>query len=362
MATAWYMRRNQKVVGPLSGKQLKELALAGKLQGDDLVRKGNESDFVPANQIKQLFIADDSTSRPSPPPPRLGERLDGSSGVPATPNFPKKWVVVGACVLGVMVIGGIFLTVTQTKAARKEIAEAAKLWKKGEHAEAVAIYQTVIKKRGPFIPDEQEPLVYGRVIDHLVQEGREQEARQILEKLNSSSSSSSVTPLVESEAGRQLLADIRREQQRKESEKRKHDEQKALAKASKNQNPKADTFMAQLAQMGGLPEDTPLPRRFFDRNSGHFNVPRYCRRPIDRNWKYEFSYEDWVKAFGEPTNVRTSPHNNPGMGHVWQHNYNGKIVYVSGCLKTSIHWKPLIEVDRLAPGTNPRQSWTVIVH
>ena len=122
-----------------------------------------------------------------------------------------------------MVIGGIILTVTQTSAARKEIAEAAKLWEQGKHAEAVAIYQSVINERRPFIPDDQESLVYGRVIDHLTQEGREQEARQILERLNRSSSSP-VNPLVETEAGRQLLADIRREQamerQRQKAEKR----------------------------------------------------------------------------------------------------------------------------------------------
>lgn len=271
MAHKWHYAKGGEKHGPISAAQLKELAKTGQLAPDDLVWREDMKEWKKAGTVKGLFPEQARTAAKSPPPPPVAggqrddtqsiweqpaviaglclfcfplgvfllfKRLAGTSGASATPSIPKKWVVIGVCGLGVMFIGGILLTVTQKSAARKEIAEAAKLWDQGKHAEAAAIYQSVISERRPFIPDNQKPVVYGRVIDHLAQEGREQEARQILEKLNRSSSSSLVTPLVESEAGRELLADIQRKQemerQRKEEEKREQEEQEALARAANN--------------------------------------------------------------------------------------------------------------------------------
>jgi hypothetical protein len=71
MATTWFIQRNEKSVGPLSGQQLRELAVSGKLLGDDLVRKGDAVEFTPASRVKNLFADDTNISRPVPPPPRL---------------------------------------------------------------------------------------------------------------------------------------------------------------------------------------------------------------------------------------------------------------------------------------------------
>ena len=71
MATAWYIQKNNKSVGPLSAQQLRELALAGKLQSGDLVRKGEVGEFKSASRIKNLFAPDQAASRPTPPPPRF---------------------------------------------------------------------------------------------------------------------------------------------------------------------------------------------------------------------------------------------------------------------------------------------------
>jgi len=71
MATAWHIQRNNQHVGPLSAQQLRELALAGKLQSDDLVRKGDSGEFLPASRIKNLFAPERATTRPTPSPPRL---------------------------------------------------------------------------------------------------------------------------------------------------------------------------------------------------------------------------------------------------------------------------------------------------
>lgn len=55
MATTWYVQRDDKLVGPISAKQLRELARSNDLHPEDLVRKGNDGDFIPAKRIKNLF-------------------------------------------------------------------------------------------------------------------------------------------------------------------------------------------------------------------------------------------------------------------------------------------------------------------
>lgn len=71
MGTTWYIQRSDKLVGPLSAQQLRELAVSGKLLGDDLVRKGDGVEFTPANRVKNLFSDDTNNSRSVPPPPSL---------------------------------------------------------------------------------------------------------------------------------------------------------------------------------------------------------------------------------------------------------------------------------------------------
>lgn len=51
----WYVKRGSQTAGPLTVQRLKELAAQGKIQETDLVRKGEESNFIPAAQIPGLF-------------------------------------------------------------------------------------------------------------------------------------------------------------------------------------------------------------------------------------------------------------------------------------------------------------------
>lgn len=58
MATGWYIFRGEIECGPFSGHQLRELALAGKISGNDGIRKGTEGAVVVATRVKGLFAAD----------------------------------------------------------------------------------------------------------------------------------------------------------------------------------------------------------------------------------------------------------------------------------------------------------------
>jgi hypothetical protein len=241
--------------------------MSGQLSPDDLVWRDDMKEWRKASSVKGLFFEHHATSPVDLTPesssvestqPQLiwkhpivialsfilcwpvGAYLlwklrTGTSGASlAIPGIPKKWLFLGGGTMAALIVLGTILTVIQTNAARNEIADAAILWEKGQHDEAIVVYQLVISKRGPFIPGDQEALVYGRVIDHLSQHNRNQEARLVLEKLNRLSSSA--TPLIESESGRNLMADIRREheaeRQQREAAKR---EQENKGGASENQ-------------------------------------------------------------------------------------------------------------------------------
>tara|TARA_R110002111_G_scaffold262875_1_gene342460 strand:- start:1245 stop:2198 length:954 start_codon:yes stop_codon:yes gene_type:complete len=56
----WYVKRGSQTAGPLTQERLKELALQGKVQKTDLVRKGEEGQFIPAGKIPGLIPDKDS--------------------------------------------------------------------------------------------------------------------------------------------------------------------------------------------------------------------------------------------------------------------------------------------------------------
>lgn len=57
----WYVKRGEQTAGPLTQERLKELAEQGKVQESDLVRKGEDGNFIPAGQIPGLIPDADST-------------------------------------------------------------------------------------------------------------------------------------------------------------------------------------------------------------------------------------------------------------------------------------------------------------
>lgn len=63
MATEWYYRVMNDVVGPLSSRNLLDVVRAGQIKHDTLIRK-DDSQWVPASQVSGLLdAADQSASR-----------------------------------------------------------------------------------------------------------------------------------------------------------------------------------------------------------------------------------------------------------------------------------------------------------
>ena len=85
MATAWFYSVDGNKQGPVSSKQLADLARNGTLKPTDLVRKdGTQSLWVPAQKVKRLFQASSTPVLPPAGPPPLTD----CSGVPSTPSRP----------------------------------------------------------------------------------------------------------------------------------------------------------------------------------------------------------------------------------------------------------------------------------
>ncbi len=57
MASEWYYSHNGERHGPVSTSQLKEMAAAGRLRGDDLVWKDGMETWLPAGKVKGLILA-----------------------------------------------------------------------------------------------------------------------------------------------------------------------------------------------------------------------------------------------------------------------------------------------------------------
>jgi len=63
MAEDWFYHNSGQIFGPMSAKELRRHALAGKVTRGDHVRIGSEGSWVPATKVKNLF---DPPSNPTP--------------------------------------------------------------------------------------------------------------------------------------------------------------------------------------------------------------------------------------------------------------------------------------------------------
>jgi hypothetical protein len=77
MSTEWFYTKDGEQLGPVSSKQLSQLAASGELQPTDLVWKEGAPDWKPASIVKGLFA---ETTTPPPPVP-----ADSAATTPASP-------------------------------------------------------------------------------------------------------------------------------------------------------------------------------------------------------------------------------------------------------------------------------------
>lgn len=122
MAQEWYYQQNGQKHGPISGADLKQLVVAGKLQPTDLIWKEGMAKWVPARSVKGLFpAAAPSTSRqgvkatatkPATAPAQVEEVVEAKPAAIPSPlsTWVGKWQGLSMPVkVGIIGGGGIML-------------------------------------------------------------------------------------------------------------------------------------------------------------------------------------------------------------------------------------------------------------
>lgn len=132
MTHDWFVIRDGKETGPLTGQQLKQMAATGKLQTDDKVRRGDMQVATKASTIKVLFATVEPTPTKSPPPATATAPPPAAqkNGGPSKKTLIIASVVGGACLFlccggfGILAIIGTRMT----QRLNKELDEANALW------------------------------------------------------------------------------------------------------------------------------------------------------------------------------------------------------------------------------------------
>ncbi|WP_339729318.1 DUF1559 domain-containing protein [uncultured Gimesia sp.] len=96
----WYVKRGSQTAGPLTQERLKELAIQGNVQESDLVKKGENGNFIPAGQIPGLLPDSDD-----------GDEFETNTQSQSESAAPKKNNTVLIVVLAIVGGGGGLLLI-----------------------------------------------------------------------------------------------------------------------------------------------------------------------------------------------------------------------------------------------------------
>jgi hypothetical protein len=120
MAQEWHYAKNGERHGPVTTKQLKELADSGDLQPSDLVWTEGRDEWKPASVVKGLFSG--KTSRTAPPPSLPGKTPPPVSAPSIADAAPALWnpKALGICSLFFTWGFGAFLLARNWKALGDE--------------------------------------------------------------------------------------------------------------------------------------------------------------------------------------------------------------------------------------------------
>ncbi|GAB4151115.1 MAG: hypothetical protein Tsb009_26360 [Planctomycetaceae bacterium] len=107
MATEWYYAQNGQQHGPVTPKDLRNLAVSGTLQPGDLVWKEGMADWVPASQIKGLLPTQTApATRPGLGPVQIQTRSTGQPRTRKSARNPIGQVVL--IIASLTMIGAMF--------------------------------------------------------------------------------------------------------------------------------------------------------------------------------------------------------------------------------------------------------------
>ena len=215
MAARWYYQKNGTQFGPVRSRELKAMAVSGKLLPADLIKRDDMPGWRSAGSINVLFApaSIEASTDPVPVVPSVWEidertENDKSSSSPSDSKripfwespilitvsmvlcFPvgllmvwmhstwsnsQKWIWTGALAIFLVILSII------GDQARKEdlrlLAAADAKWQDGDKASAVAMYRPLLSR----LRESEASLAYGRVVDFDVENGDSGSTRKLME-------------------------------------------------------------------------------------------------------------------------------------------------------------------------------------
>ncbi len=234
MSQEWYYTQNGERQGPVSPKQLKQLVTKGEIQPTDLVWTEGKDEWIPASSIKGLFQAK-KRSKVKNSPPTIPTQSNKNSDQPSFfsrmitkfTNLKTPQKIAVCCIgtmgiffflcIGLCGIGTIGLNAEKREVAMK-IDEANTLWDQGEKGKAIVLYKEVSRKDPMYMPENQRPVLFGRLLDHAAESGNDTEMRRLINRAKG------FTPDCKSDVAKRFVAQM--EAEKKDEEAKKESEQK----------------------------------------------------------------------------------------------------------------------------------------
>lgn len=194
----WFVVRGGNEEGPYTGQQLKQMAASGKLRPNDKIRRSDVETARPASAVRGLFPEGEAAG---PTQPKSSDADQPQSQRPSS----RRWIIIGSVVAAVLFLScgglmvlGLVITLSEREAAKKEFAEAERLWASGKKEEAAVKYRSALKGVGK----REKAVAYGRLIDGECEAGNTEAAKALLAE----ASAAGVTPEVTHAEATALLA------------------------------------------------------------------------------------------------------------------------------------------------------------
>ena len=77
MKTEWFIKNDEEVQGPYDSREVAKLAATGVLGPNDMVRKGEDGQWSPANRVRGLSFNNQERVGTSTPPPTTAPKGRG---------------------------------------------------------------------------------------------------------------------------------------------------------------------------------------------------------------------------------------------------------------------------------------------
>jgi len=106
MAGSYEVRRGERLIGPYTSSQIRDMAAKGQLRADDLIRQVGSEQWTPLGNVKGIPVAQPQTAEAPPAPGHPGV---ASAAAPAAQDPTDGDATVGKSGVALAIVGALFI-------------------------------------------------------------------------------------------------------------------------------------------------------------------------------------------------------------------------------------------------------------